>query len=112
MKLSRILPAILVIGTAFGATAQAETPWQAHHPWRAHDNARLENQNRRITAGVRDGQLTRGQAHALRGDDRAIRAEERSDSAVNGTHLTGSDQAAIRAQENANSAAVYQGRHP
>ena len=111
--LTRLAAATAMVG-ALGLTAtgvQAQTQWQRNHPWRAADNARLRNQNRRITAGVRDGQLSRGQAHALRSDDRAIRSEERADSSVNGTHLTRGDQRAINARENANSRAIYDGRH-
>lgn len=108
----RILGAVFLIGSIGGASvAQAQTPWQRHHEWRTHDNARIANQNRRINAGVRDGQLSRNQARALRTDDRAIRAEERSDAAVNGTHLTGQEQGTINAQLNGNSRSIYQGRH-
>ena len=110
---ARLVAATALVGSlGLAATgAQAQTRWQAHHPWRTADNARLRNQNRRITAGVRDGQLSHGQARALRSDDRAIRGEERADSAVNGSHLTGGDQRAITAQENADSRAIYAGRH-
>jgi len=108
--MSKIAIAAAVAGL-LATSAQAETHWQAHHPWRTLDNARLRNQNYRITRGVRDGQISHSQAHALRADDHAIRAEERADASVNGTHLTRSDQRQITQQENANSRAIYDARH-
>lgn len=48
----------------------------------------------------------------MRADDRAIRAEERADAAVNGGHITRAEQAQINRQENANSRTIRDGRHP
>ncbi len=109
----RLVAAATLVGSlGLAATgAQAQTRWQADHPYRAADNARLRHQNARITAAVRDGQISYAQARALRRDDHAIRREERADAAVNGSHLTRADQRAIRQQENANSRAIYAGRH-
>ena len=87
---------LLVVGYA---GAQAAT-WQANHPRRAEVNARLANQNRRIHADVRNGTLTRGQAHALHQDDHAIRREERSMARQNGGHITRTEQRALNQQEN------------
>jgi hypothetical protein len=109
MRISRLM--IAVAGMATLATGASAGRWQRNHPWRTYDNARLNMQNHRITQGVRDGQLTQAQAHALRSDDHAIRAEERADSSINGSHLTRADQRQIQAQENANSRAIYDGRH-
>ncbi len=113
MKLFRLATTALLASTLglIAAQADAQTAWQRNHPWRTHDNARLANQNYRINQGLRDGQLSRNQARALRSDDHAIRAEERADSAINGTHLTRADQRQINSQENANSRAIYDGRH-
>jgi hypothetical protein len=109
MRVSRIAMAMIAMTTL--ASAAVAGPWQRNHPARTYDNARLRMQNHRITQGVRDGQLTHAQAHALRSDDHAIRSEERADASVNGSHLTGADQRQIQAQENANSRAIYAGRH-
>lgn len=106
-----IIALSLVAALGLASAAQAETRWQAHHPWRTHDNTRLATQNARIRAGVRDGQLTHAQARARHADDRAIRAEERADASVNGTHPTRRDQLQITRQENENSAAIYDARH-
>ena len=82
------------------------------HPRRAEVNGRLANQNARITAGVKDGQLTHGEARAMRADDHAIRAEERADASVNGGHITRAEDRNLNRQENANSRVIHAGRHP
>lgn len=92
------------------SAATAET-WAQAHPRRAEVNERLAHQNARITQGVREGQLTPGQARALRADDRAIRAEERADAAVNGGHITRGEQNRLNRQENADGRAIFDGRH-
>ena len=112
MTIARIAAAAaLVASLGAAAGAQAQTRWQANHPWRTYDNARLREQNHRITQGVRDGQLSHAQAHALRADDRAIRAEERADASLHGSHLSYGQERQIYRQENANSRAIYAGRH-
>ena len=102
---------VAAAAAALTATAADAGRWQAHHPRRVEVNRRLENQNDRIAAGRRDGQLTAGQAHALRSDDRAIRGEERTMAANDGGHITKADQRALNQQENANSRAIYADRH-
>jgi hypothetical protein len=110
-KIAKISAALLVATAGIASAAQAGPGWRVHHPYRAHDNDRLAYQNHRITQGVRDGQISHAEAHKLRADDHAIRAEERADASVNGTHLTRQDQRQIRAQENANSRDIYNARH-
>ena len=103
---------VLVAATAALTTTAADARgWAAHHPRRAEVNRRLENQNDRIAAGVRDGQLTPAEAHSLRAGDRRIRAEERLMAANDGGHITKADQRALNQQENANSRAIYADRH-
>lgn len=112
MKLNRLIAVgVLIASLGAAASADAATQWQRNHPWRTHDNARLAHQNARIRQGVRDGQITHQQARALHADDHAIRAEERADASVNGSHLTARDQRQITQQENANSRAIYAERH-
>ncbi len=110
MAIARILSLAALFGT-LGLAAQAQT-FDQTHPRRAEVNARLANQNARITNGVKDGQLSRGEAKALRANDHAIRAEERADAAVNGGHITKAEQFRINRQENADSRATHDGRHP
>ena len=114
MSISRIAAGLALAAALISpVAANAATQWQRHHPARTHINQRLANQNRRISAGLRDGQLTRGQAHALRADDHAIRAQERADARAdhNHGHLTGGQIRTLNQEENANSAAIHTDRH-
>lgn len=103
--------ATLLVGLGVAAHANAQT-FDQSHPRRAQVNNRLLNQNARIDRGVADGQLTHGQAKAMRADDHAIRAEERADASVNGGHITRGEQRQLNRQENADSRAIHMGRHP
>ena len=55
-------------------------------------NNRLANQNKRIKAEVKEGDLTKSQAAALHKDDRQIRKEERLMASQNGVHITKQEQ--------------------
>ena len=92
--------AALVAGTT-GVAFAAETQFQKDHPRRAQVNSRLNNQNQRIQAERKSGQITKGQAAALHKQDRQIRKEERADAAKNGGHITKQEQGQINRQENA-----------
>ena len=112
MTFAPILGLATLVGTlGFAAQAEAQSFAQTH-PRRAEVNARLANQNARITQGVRDGQLTHGEAKAMRADDHAIRAEERADASVNGGHITRAEQTQLNRLENANSRTIHDGRYP
>ena len=87
-------------------------PWWAPlHPRRVEVNGRLGNQDRRIDAGRRDGQLSRGEAHQLHREDHAIRSEERAMAAEHGGHITKGDQRMLNRQENRVSGQIYRERH-
>ncbi len=107
----RTLTLTILAAAALTATAADARGFAATHPRRAEVNGRLENQHDRIAAGRADGQLTAGQAHRLRRDDRAIRGEERTMASNDGGHITKADQRALNQQENANSRAIYGDRH-
>jgi hypothetical protein len=77
------------------------TKFQATHPRRAQVNSRLNNQNRRIDAEVKDGQISKGQAAALHSEDHQIRTEERDMAGQNNTHITTQEQKTLNQQENA-----------
>jgi small-conductance mechanosensitive channel len=88
----------VVLGGA--ASASADTNWQANHPRREEVNDRLARQNHRITVERRDGELTRGQAHALRVRDRTIRAQERVLASEHHGRLTRGEQRRLNREEN------------
>jgi hypothetical protein len=82
------------------------------HPRRAQVNGRLNNQNKRIDQGEKNGTLTRGQARQLHQEDRGIRKEERQDAAANGGHITRQQQRQINRQENRTSKQIHQEEQP
>jgi hypothetical protein len=85
----------------------AQTKFQANHPRRAQVNKRLNNQNKRISNKVKNGTMSKGQAHQLRQNDKNIRSQERSDAAANGGHITKQEQRGLNQQENQNSRAIH-----
>ena len=89
--------------------ADAQT-FQQEHPRRAEVVGRLGNENARIDAGRREGELSPGQARRLRGEDRAIHAEERADARLNGGRITRGEQRQLNRQENRLSRQIHQGR--
>ncbi len=99
-------PAVIaaaLLATSLSAMAQtppAESHFDATHPRRAEVNTRLANQNARIAKEKASGQISGAQAKQLHAQDHSIRTEERADAAVNGGHITKSEQATINHQEN------------
>ena len=89
-----------MIGGSICAAA-ANTPWQRNHPWRVQVNERLANQNRRIDAELRNGEITPWRARALHREDAAIRNEEDVMAGLNHSHLTPVEHRALNQQENA-----------
>jgi hypothetical protein len=95
--------ALLLAGVAavssMSASAFAETPWRQHHPRRVEVNARLALQRQRIDAGVRDGRISRREAHVLRVQDRRIRSEERFDAHLDNSHITRAEKRSLNQNE-------------
>jgi len=103
---------ILLVGIAamLGSAAPVFARFGAH-PRLLEVNGRLYNQERRINAGVRDGQLTHQEAHQLRSDDRGIYREEQRMAKLDNGHITRADQKSLNQQENATSKDIYDDRH-
>ena len=103
-KSTRTVLMAAVVAVTFGALAAPaladETQWQKDHPRRTEVNDRLKNQNRRIKQERKEGELTRGQAQQLHGEDHALRQEERTMASTNGGHLTKAEQKSLNQQEN------------
>jgi hypothetical protein len=93
------LAGLLVAGAA--APAFAETAWDRHHPRRDQVNDRIANQEHRITQERREGEISRGQARAIREQLRGVRAEERADARLHGSHITRVEQAQLNRDLNA-----------
>ena len=96
-----VLIAVLTSFIAVTATsAMAETKWEKHHSRRDQANDRLQKQNRRIHHEVKEGEMTKQQAHQLHKDDRQIRHEERKMASHNGGHISKQEQKTLNQQEN------------
>jgi hypothetical protein len=91
--------AVALAGLASNALAD-ETQWQKDHPRRTEVNARLANQNKRINKELKEGEITKAQAHKLHTEDHAIRQEERTMASTNGGHITKAEQRSLNQQEN------------
>ena len=107
MKNASTIAALTLIVSLLGASATSamaadhDTAWQKKHPRREQVNERLANQNKRIKAEVKEGDLTKTQAAALHKEDRQIRQEERLMASQNGGHITKQEQKTLNQQENA-----------
>jgi hypothetical protein len=96
---------VLAGGTSFAGE------WQQHHPRRAEVNGRLGNQNARVRAGLRDDQLTRGEARQIRSEDTDIRDQERLYARDHDGHISKGEQHLLNQQENSVSKQIYDERH-
>lgn len=114
MNRKSVFGILIAFGPVLASTAMAE-PWTAYnhpvwsdsHPWRAHDNARVDNQNRRIGQELLNGEITPQQARAEHGEVRSILEEERANARANGTsHLTQLQQQQINRQLNDTSSQI------
>jgi hypothetical protein len=101
MKL-KIFGGILAAAIAITSMAQAHT----HTPVINH---REHRQERRINRGVRNGELTRNEAHHLRTDERRIRNQKIAYK-VSG-RVTPGERRQLRHEENRTSRAIYRDKH-
>jgi Flp pilus assembly protein TadB len=90
----------LMLAGAAGASAYADTPWQAAHPRREQVNSRLHNQNLRIQKERREGELNGRQARRLHAEDRGIRRQERRFARQDGGHISRAEQHRLNREEN------------
>lgn len=72
-------------------------------------NARQHNQHARIAQGVKSGELTRGEAKDLRGDQKDIRQEERAFKSDG--KITKDERQELHQDQNAASKEIYQEKH-
>ena len=81
------------------------------HPRVNQVDSRLENQKHRIQQGLKNGTLTKEQAHHLWQNDRRVANQERRELAANGGHLTKSEQRQMNHELNRNSRNIYHQKH-
>jgi hypothetical protein len=96
-----ILPATLLVAATV-SFAQDPTPEVAQ---------RKENQQDRITQGVRSGQLTAGETANLETKEAAINQETRADRAANDGKLTAAEKTQVNQQQNQVSKQIYADKH-
>lgn len=101
MKL-KIFGGLMVAMLAFTTIASAQTRTPVI-------NRREHRQERRINQGVRNGELTRNEAHRLRNDERRIAAEKRIAKADG--RVTRNERRDIRRDQNRTSRAIYRDKH-
>ena len=104
MKLATIALATALFGGA--ALAQAQMPARYDHVAQ-----RQLNQQHRIAAGVRDGQLSRGQDFRLERREAGIHHEVRTMRVFDHGRLTSRDRRVIYRQQNRMSRRIYRDRH-
>ena len=92
--------ALLLLAAFWAVASSLPAQAQGPHPRPTEVNRRLANQNRRIRAEVREGELTPRQANRLHHEDRQIRREERAMRSQNGGHLTRLEQRTLNQPEN------------
>lgn len=104
MKKSLIVTTLLSITAAAsfaqGATSAPAGNWKKEHPRRAEVNQRLENQDKRISQEVKEGEMTKAESHKLHKQDHQIRQEERDMASQNVGHITKGEQNVLNQQEN------------
>jgi len=107
------LAAVLGIGLFASASfaQQTSTTTPPEQQPKGEVNRRLERQQDRIQAGVKDDQLTKGEAARLTAHDEAIQKQEQKDRQANGGTLTGQEKKQINREENRNSRRIHRDRH-
>ncbi|MGI4729291.1 MAG: hypothetical protein ACRYGB_12020 [Janthinobacterium lividum] len=102
MKLKVFIAALIIAAAGFAAVADAQTKTPVI-------NYRQRNQEKRINRGVKNGELTRTEAHTLHQDERNISTEKRL--AKSDGRVTGRERKLIQHQENRDSRAIYRKKH-
>jgi len=82
------------------------------HGWENHVNQREQNQQNRIGNGIKDGQLSAGQAAHLENRENAIENREKADEAAHGGHLTPQEKQHFQRAQNKVSKQIHNDRHP
>jgi hypothetical protein len=70
-----------------------------------------EEQQERIANGMKDGQLTSGEAQQLENKESAINKEEQNMKNADNGHLTAADRAKLQSQQNRVSGQIYKDKH-
>lgn len=93
------------------ALAPAKAAPGGRHPRVREVNRRFDNQQDRIAAGVKSGQLTAKETANLETKEAALKNEERTFRLENNGHLTRDEQIKLNTQENKLSTQIYSQKH-
>ncbi len=108
-RLMTLLFAGLVAGTLISGTALAQT--DPGHPRINEINQREDNQQNRIDNGLKDGQMTTGQAARDEKRDARVERQMGRDEARHGGHITKREQRRMNRELNHNSHDIHRQRH-
>ncbi|MBX9796025.1 hypothetical protein [Sphingomonas sp.] len=100
-------PVAIAIAASALITVPAIANAYPRHPRIAQVNNRVINQNARIVAGYRQGQLSGAEARDLHRDVRAINLQKRAAIIGNGGYLTRQQQINLNRQQNAVSRQIW-----
>jgi hypothetical protein len=101
MKSKFLFSAMFIAFLGFANISMAQDgSFAKNHPRRSEVNHRLSNQDHRIHDKVKDGDISRRQAHNLHRQDHRIRKEERRMAYRHGGHITRHEQSRLNRQEN------------
>lgn len=107
MSMSKIAVAVAGLASLLVvANPASAATWGQRHPRQHEVLAREHNQIRRINTERREGEITGGQARALRAGDRAIARQDHADARANGGYITKAQQRQLNGEENAQSRAI------
>jgi uncharacterized lipoprotein YajG len=120
-KITNSLLVLAVGGLMFAGSAAAQTTPNTSgagpgvddpgHPRVNEVNNREQRQQDRIANGMKDGQLSPGQAAHLERNEARIQHQEKKDMAADNGHLTKKDQRQLNREENRQSRQIYKDKH-
>ena len=107
MKTTILLTALVIAGT--GILYAQDVPPPAAGTKTPVVNQRQKNQHARIRQGVKSGELTKGEARKLRGEEKSIQAEKQMAKADG--KVTPAERAKLRHDQNKASRDIYRLKH-
>ncbi len=117
-KITKSLVVLAVGGLmSLSAAAQSNTSGAGpgvddpNHPRVNQVNQREQNQQDRIANGMKNGQLTPGQAANLEKGEQRLQNNEKKDMAADNGHLTKADQKQLNKEANHMSKKIYKDKH-
>ncbi|MFZ1083041.1 MAG: hypothetical protein WAO19_14080 [Candidatus Kryptoniota bacterium] len=109
MKKSAVIGAAIIALAISGSAMAQDQSGQA--PVKPTVVQRQFNQQKRISKGVKSGQLTRGEAQRLERQQGRIQARKQTDKAYHGGKLTPKNRAQLNRMQNRASRKIYRAKH-